>query len=241
MAIVQLGSLVHSIKGRFGGSVLRNNTYGCTLYSNNWTKRKTTWRFHQNRAQQGALSSAWRSLTVADQLSWVNQTRYPQVSPQDGTDTTSPFNLFSQINSKLKKSQAPAHKKPPRGKNNDTFFHFCVITHTSDLSSVGIGMPDVPSDSQCSFWVGPFQPVWSTYNTSYKLFAADSAFGAHTTTWDVSGVWQSIYGPLPADPGYVQLGGQYDYAYIAAGPGVFVYSLLTFHIVSVNGAPPYHP
>lgn len=70
MAVVKWGPLVTSMKGRIGGSVVRLNTYGATIYSNNWSKRGYSFQHYENRFINASLASQWRTLSDADKNCW---------------------------------------------------------------------------------------------------------------------------------------------------------------------------
>jgi len=65
-----MGAIAHSIQGKLEGSCFRVNTYGVTLYSNNWSKRGRGARHFKNRFQTASIASAWRSLTKEEKDSW---------------------------------------------------------------------------------------------------------------------------------------------------------------------------
>jgi hypothetical protein len=94
MAVIKPGALMHSIKGKIEGSVFRKNTYGFTLYSNNWSKRGVTPQRSENHFIQASLTSSWRDLTPEERQTWYNQdyaAMYQQqnkVVPQSGSSKT---------------------------------------------------------------------------------------------------------------------------------------------------------
>lgn len=73
MAVIKMGALCHSIKGKVEGSVFRTNTYGTVLYSNNWSKRGTGMDYTRNHFIQASIKSQFRNLTPEERAAWYQQ------------------------------------------------------------------------------------------------------------------------------------------------------------------------
>jgi hypothetical protein len=245
MAIVRFGSSVHSLKGRVGGSVFSRHRNGSRLVSNNWSKAGHTWRAYQNRAQQAAISSNWRALTPAERTTWYAAKSYDgapnnYVNPTDVVSTTNPFNLFSTLNSKLKNAYKFHKNKPPTA---DIIYGMYaregagIVGFVDDMSYVVFG-PFAPLEPyDFTYWGGPFTPLWKTVDAKKNVMIINYYDPGGTLNKDVSGEWQSVFGPLPTDPGYVMLGG--IYTIYTLDLQVQIQTTLKLEPIPVNGAPPY--
>ena len=245
MAVVKFSSSVHSMKGRLCGSVFSRHRTSNRIISNNWSKSGHTWRAYQNRAQQAAISSAWRSLTPAERTTWYASKAYDgapnnYVNPTDVVSTTNPFNLFSTLNSKLKNAYKYHKNKPPPSYDIYNMFERLGPTlsiYTQDLSYVLFQNFPPLEAYNFTFWAGPFCPVWRTVNAKLNRMIINYYDPGGTYYKDVSGEWQNVFGPLPTDPGYVMLGGiEQSFNYYGQ---IDNQTALVLKVFPVNGAPPY--
>lgn len=76
MAVVKMGAICHTIKGKVEGSFFRTNTYGTVLQSNNWSKRGVTPRRSVLHFEQSCYAQAWRAMSEADRQAWYAQPQF---------------------------------------------------------------------------------------------------------------------------------------------------------------------
>ena len=102
MAKVKLSALVSDMRGKLNGSVFARNRGGLYLRTKVTPTNPQTAYQQAARNILGALSQAWKSLTVGERLSWTNAVTNFQTTDVFG-DIKSPsgLNLFVRLNANL--------------------------------------------------------------------------------------------------------------------------------------------
>lgn len=102
MAKVLLGVAFAQIRGSIGGTVFSQNSNGAYIRNRSEPVNPNTISQQAARAVLTGNASAWKTLTDAERLTWINQTaNYPYVDSLGQTKYYTPQQLFMVVNQRL--------------------------------------------------------------------------------------------------------------------------------------------
>lgn len=103
MALIKLGTLVSDIRGAVGGTIFSRNKGGAYARKNTAPTNANTAPQAAARAIFGAISTAWRSLTAAQQNAWnVAAPSFPYTDIFGDPREYSGRDLFVKLNSQIR-------------------------------------------------------------------------------------------------------------------------------------------